>query len=69
MSITPVLGSAAEAASACLAQVAFTDGAAAVASTACKRIGRNARASHRYGGNEDRDSVQHKGLHGSFLSG
>jgi hypothetical protein len=45
---------------------------AAVASTAAparKRIGRNACASHRYGGNDDRDSVQHKFLHGSFLSG
>jgi hypothetical protein len=43
----------------------------AVASTAAttgKRIGRNAGASHRYGGNDDRDSVQHKFLHGSFLS-
>jgi hypothetical protein len=34
-----------------------------------KRIGRNASASHRYGGNDDRDSVQrYKFLHGSFLS-
>jgi hypothetical protein len=43
----------------------------AVASTTAttgKRIGRNASASHRYGGNDDRDSVQHKFLHGSFLS-
>ena len=41
---------------------------AAVASTAAparKRIGRNACASHRYGGN---DSVQNKFPHGNFLS-
>jgi hypothetical protein len=37
--------------------------------TTGKRIGRNAGASHRHGGNDDRDSVQHKFLHGSFLSG
>jgi hypothetical protein len=37
--------------------------------TTRKRIGRNASASHRYGGNDDRDSVQrYKFLHGSFLS-
>ena len=44
---------------------------AAVASTAatCKRIGRNASASYRYGGYDDRNSVQRKFSHGSFLSG
>jgi hypothetical protein len=45
---------------------------AAVASSSAttgKRIGRNASASHRHGGNDDRDFVQQKFLHGSFLSG
>jgi hypothetical protein len=43
--------------------------AAATTATTCKRIGRNAGTCHRYGGNDDRDSVQHKFLHRSFLSG
>jgi hypothetical protein len=30
------------------------------AATTCKRVGRNASASHRHGGNDDRDSVQHE---------
>ena len=33
---------------------------ASTAATTCKRVGRNASAAHRYGGNQDRDSVQHK---------
>ncbi len=43
----------------------------AVASTGAatrKRIGRNASTSHRYRGNNDRNPVQRKFLHGSFLS-
>ena len=42
---------------------------AAVAAAARNRIGRHASASHRYGGNDDRNFVQHKFLQGSFLSG
>ena len=34
--------------------------ATTAATTTCKRVGRNASAAHRYGGNHDRDSVQHK---------
>jgi hypothetical protein len=45
-----------------------TEMASTAAASACKRIGRNASASHRHGGNDDRGSVQHKFLHGSFLS-
>jgi hypothetical protein len=45
-----------------------TDIASTAAAATCKRIGRNASASHRHGGNDDRGSVQHKFLHGSFLS-
>jgi hypothetical protein len=44
-------------------KMAPTHPAAEVASTAAttrKRVGRNANASHRYGGNHDCDSVQHK---------
>jgi hypothetical protein len=72
MPVTPVLGFAAEVTSTYPAQVASTHGAAEVASTAaitCKRIVRNTSAPRHYGGNRDRDSVQHKFLHGSFLSG
>jgi hypothetical protein len=45
------------------AERAFT-----AAGTTCKRIGRNASASDGYGGTKDREFVQHKSLHGSFLS-
>ncbi len=51
------------------AEVPSTDPSAEVASTAataaCKRVSGNASTSHRYGGNDDRDSVQHNFLHGS----
>jgi hypothetical protein len=60
-------------------QVASTHGSAEVtsvqpvemtiakpAAATCKRIGRNASASHRHSGHDDRDFVQHKFLHGSF---
>jgi hypothetical protein len=57
--VTLGLGSAAEVISAHSVCTAATKG---------KRIGRNACASHHYGGNDDRDSVQHKFLHGSFPS-
>jgi hypothetical protein len=43
--------------------------AAVASASACQRIGRNARAHHRHGGNDDRDLMQCKFLHGSFLSG
>jgi hypothetical protein len=46
-----------------------TTAAVASASAACQRIGRNARAHHRHDGNDDRDLMQCKFLHGSFLSG
>ena len=49
------------------AEVATT--AAVASASACQRIGRNARAHHRHGGNDDRDLMQCKFLHGSFLSG
>ena len=42
---------------------------ASASASACQRIGRNARAHHRHGGNDDRDLMQCKFLHGSFLSG
>jgi hypothetical protein len=43
--------------------------AAVASASACHRVGRNARAHHRHGGNDDRDLMQCKFLHGSFLSG
>src|SRR3981081_2742708 len=42
------------------AEMASTAAVATAAATTCKRVGRNASAAHRYGGNHDRDSVQHK---------
>jgi hypothetical protein len=58
---------AAEVTSAQLPKMTSAQPAAAVASAPsrreCKRLGRNC-----YGGNDDRDSVQHKFLHGSFRS-
>ena len=62
---------AAEVTSAHPAKMSTAHSAAEMAATSAptrKRIGRNACASHRYGGNDDRDSVQHKFLHGSILS-
>src|SRR5262249_36296577 len=42
------------------AEVASTTSTTATTATAaCNRVGGNASASHRYGGNHDRDSVQH----------
>jgi hypothetical protein len=43
--------------------------ATVASASACQRIGRNARAHHRHGGNDDRDPMQCKFLHDSFLSG
>jgi hypothetical protein len=43
--------------------------AAVPSASACQRIGRKARAHHRHGGNDDRDLMHCKFLHGSFLSG
>jgi hypothetical protein len=61
---------AAEVGSTTAAEVASTTAAvAATAAATCKRIGGNASASHRHGGNDERDSVQRKFLHDSFLSG
>jgi hypothetical protein len=50
-------------------EVATTATVASASASACQRIGRNARAHHRHGGNDDRDLMQCKFLHGSFLSG
>ena len=82
MPVTPVLDPAAEVGSThpaqvssthCAAEMTSTHASAEVASTAataaCKRVSGNASTSHRYGGNDDRDSVQRKFLHGRFLSG
>jgi hypothetical protein len=59
---------AAEVTSAQLPKMTSAQHAAAMAFApslrSCKRIGRNASDSHRYGGNDDRDLVQHKFLHG-----
>jgi hypothetical protein len=40
---------------------------ASTAAATCKRIGRNASASHRHGSDDDRGSVQHKFPHGAFF--
>jgi hypothetical protein len=50
-------------------EVATTAAVASASAAACQRVGRNARAHHRHGGNDDRDLMQCKFLHGSFLSG
>jgi hypothetical protein len=66
-----VVSTAAIVASAHYTKMSATQPAAVASSSATtgKRIGRNASASHRHGGNDDRDSVQQKFPHGSFLSG
>ena len=50
-------------------EVATTAAVASASASACQRIGRKPRAHHRHGGNDDRDLMQCKFLHGSFLSG